>query len=349
METILSTRDLAKQFHYPEKEAGLGGSIRSLLWPRTRTVDAVKGVTFQVESGELLAFIGPNGAGKSTMIKMLTGILHPTSGEARVLGFVPWQDRQALAYRIGAVFGQRSQLWVHLPARDSFRLLARIYEVPDDEYARRLQELVELFDLGEIMGVPVRKLSLGQRMRCEIAASLIHSPEVIFLDEPTIGLDVIAKEKIRELILSANSQAGTTIFLTSHDAGDIEKLCRRVVIVDRGQILLDTTVQSLKRSDHFRVRTIGLRTDRAIEGFAMDGVEVLKQKGTGMKLRVDGSRVPVESVLQRLMELGRIEDITVRAPSLEEIIARIYREKGLPEPPVAPEVTEQEAEEQEES
>ncbi|MBI4859050.1 MAG: ABC transporter ATP-binding protein [Candidatus Riflebacteria bacterium] len=315
----------------------------SLIAPKVRTIDAVRDVTFQVEPGELLAFIGPNGAGKSTTIKMLTGILHPSCGEARVLGFVPWRQRRELAFHIGSVFGQRSQLWMHLPPQDSFRLLGRIYEVPDRDHHRRIAKMAELFDLGELLTTPVRKLSLGQRMRCEIAASLLHSPRVIFLDEPTIGLDVIAKQKIRDLILTANAEEGMTIFLTSHDAGDIEKLCKRVIIIDRGQLLMDASVQALKRSEHFTLRTIGVRMSRPVESFEMEGVEILKKKGPGMKLQVDGARVPVESVIRRLMEFGHLEDISVRMPSLEEIIARIYREKGLPGAP--PEATADDGEE----
>ncbi len=339
MPPVLSTRDLSRQFALTEKLPGLFGSVRSLWAAKTRTVDAVLPITFAVEPGELLAFIGPNGAGKSTTIKMLTGILHPTAGEAQVLGFVPWQQRQELAFHIGSVFGQRSQLWMHLPPADSFRLLARIYELPEREYETRIGQLVEWFDLRELMTTPVRKLSLGQRMRCEIAAALIHSPRVIFLDEPTIGLDVIAKEKIRQLIKTANAEAGVTIFLTSHDAGDIEKLCRRVIIIDHGQILLDSDVQALRRSHQFTTRTLGLRLNKPAADFRCDGVEVLKAKGPGLKLRVDTAVTPLDRVIRAVLEYAVIEDLTARDPSLEDIIAHIYRNKGLPPPPAPGEVT----------
>jgi len=194
--------------------------VKSLVRPDYRETRAVAGVCFRVNEGEALAFIGPNGAGKSTTIKMLTGILHPTSGRATVLGRVPWLERERLAFDIGSVFGQKSQLWLHLPPADSLGLLARIYEIPRADYLSRLERLVELFEIGPLMTTPVRKLSLGERMRCEVAAALIHSPRLVFLDEPTIGLDVIARQTIRDLIRRMNREEGVTVFLTSHDVGD---------------------------------------------------------------------------------------------------------------------------------
>lgn len=198
---VIQIQQLTKTFVTREKQAGLRGSIRSLFRPVHRETLAVKSITFDVEEGERLAFIGPNGAGKSTTIKMLVGILYPTSGQAQVLGKIPWRERQKLAYEIGAVFGQKSQLWYHLPPADSFELLARIYDLDKSAYQQRLNCLIELFEIGDYLRVPVRKLSLGERMRCEIAASLLHHPRILFLDEPTIGLDVVAKERIRQFIL----------------------------------------------------------------------------------------------------------------------------------------------------
>jgi len=243
----ITVQDLQKQFLVREKEPGVWGSIKATFRPRLRQVDAVRGVTFSVEPGEMVGFIGPNGAGKSTTIKMLTGILYPTAGNAQVLGLCPWRHRQRLAFRIGSVFGQKSQLWYHLPPADTFNLLARIYELPDREYRRRRDWLVELFEIGGFLHTPVRKLSLGQRMRCEIAASLLHKPDVLFLDEPTIGLDVIARQQIRDLIRAMNREEGTTIFLTSHDVGDIEQLCRRVIIINHGQLIMDDSLNTLRR------------------------------------------------------------------------------------------------------
>jgi ABC-2 type transport system ATP-binding protein len=211
---VITVSGLVKEFRAKIKPPGLAGSFRSLVRPEYRTVAAVKNIGFEVERGEVLGFIGPNGAGKSTTIKMLTGILHPTAGTVRVLDLAPHRDRVRLAFRIGSVFGQKSQLWFHLPPSDSFQLLAGIYEIPAPEFQKRLGFLTELFELGDLLDVPVRRLSLGQRVRCEIAASLLHRPEIIFLDEPTIGLDVVVKQKIRDLIVRLNREERTTIFLT---------------------------------------------------------------------------------------------------------------------------------------
>ncbi|MGH2593667.1 MAG: ATP-binding cassette domain-containing protein, partial [Anaerolineae bacterium] len=245
--SIIDVRGLSKTFSVKRKEAGLRGSLKSIIRPEFRRVEAVRGITFSLEPGELLAFIGPNGAGKSTTIKMLTGILYPSSGQAQVLGLTPWRDRRQLAYRIGSVFGQKPQLWYHLPPIDTFNLFSRIYELDDRDFKQRAESLIESFAIGDLIHTPVRKLSLGQRMRCEIAASLLHRPQVIFLDEPTIGLDVVAKQHIRDTIKTLHEQEGVTIFLTSHDAGDIESLCKRVIIVNHGTILYDDRLSALKR------------------------------------------------------------------------------------------------------
>ena len=318
---------LRKTFVSREKQQGLRGSLRSLFRPDYREVEAVAGISFAVEQGERVAFIGPNGAGKSTTIKMLVGILHPTSGEAQVLGKVPWRQRERLAYEIGAVFGQKSQLWYHLPPQDSFDLLAHIYELPAADYRSRLARLVELFEIGEHLASPVRKLSLGERMRCEIAASLLHRPQILFLDEPTIGLDVVVKQRIRDLILELNRQEQVTVFLTSHDAGDVEALCKRAMVINHGQVIFDGRVSTLKR-DYLHVKTISLKLGEAWEGFEETGVEVLKQKGYGVKLGVDTRTVPIETVIGRLLARYRVADINVDNPPMEEIIARIYEGAG---------------------
>ena len=242
----ISTRNLTKTYRTRVKSEGLGASFRALVRPERKDIHAVRNIDMTVEQGEIVAFIGPNGAGKSTFIKMLCGILHPTSGEISVLGMSPVKDRRKLSLRIGTVFGQKSQLWLHLPALDSFTLLAAIYEIADAERRRRVDELSELFELGDFLRTPVRKLSLGQRIRCEVAASLLHDPDLLFLDEPTIGLDVVVKQALRELILRRNKEKGTTVFLTSHDPSDIEHLCHRAVVIDEGAIMLDTPVDTLK-------------------------------------------------------------------------------------------------------
>lgn len=289
----------------------------------------MRDIDFTVARGETVAFIGPNGAGKSTTIKILTGILHPTSGEARVLGFTPWKDRRRLAFRIGSVFGQRSQLWLHLPPGDTFDLLSRIYEMDRDDYRKRRAQLVELFELGEIVDTPTRKLSLGQRMRCEVAASLLHKPEVLFLDEPTIGLDPVAKATIRELISRANREEGVTVFLTSHDAGDIERLCKRVLIINHGRILFDDGTNRLRR-EFLQKKEIDLKLTAPWQNeLNMPGVEVLKAKGFGMKLSVDTARLSIEKVVSGILARGGVEDITIQNVPMEEIIADIYRKQAV--------------------
>ena len=321
---IIQVNNLHKTFQTKRKRPGLAGSLRAVVKPELQTVEAVKGITFALEAGELLAFIGPNGAGKSTTIKMLTGILYPSGGEASVLGLVPWKERRKLAYRIGSVFGQKPQLWYHLPPADTFHLFARIYELDDKEFKERQAFLIEAFDIGELIHTPVRKLSLGQRMKCEIAASLLHRPQVIFLDEPTIGLDVVAKQQIRDTIKLLHEREGTTIFLTSHDAGDIESLCKRVIVVNYGQVIFDDRVSALKRS-YLTRKVVSVRfAERLENGFVLDGVEVLKVGNYGVKLQFDTRQTSVENVLQRLMDAHSVADITVNDPPMEEIIRSIY-------------------------
>ena len=325
--TTIQVQGLTKTFVTKEKQPGLRASVRALFRPARRETQAVKDVTFTVEEGERVAFIGPNGAGKSTTIKMLVGILYPTSGQALVLGKVPWRERSRLAYDIGAVFGQKSQLWYHLPPADSFDLLARIYELERAAYRQRLASLVELFEIGEYLQVPVRKLSLGERMRCEIAASLLHRPRILFLDEPTIGLDVVVKQRIRDLILELNQQEGVTIFLTSHDAGDVEILCKRAMVINHGEVIYDGRVSTLKR-DYIHTKTISLKLGEPWQGFDGRGVQVLKHKGYGVKLEVDTAVTPIEEVVGQLLAHYTIVDLNVDNPPMEEIIASIYTRRN---------------------
>lgn len=321
---IVQVKDLAKTFHVKQKAAGLAGSFRSIWRPETTEVTAVSDVSFALDSGEMLAFIGPNGAGKSTTIKMLTGILHPSAGEATVLGYTPWQDRRKLGYHIGTVFGQKPQLWYHLPAEDTFRLFARIYELDMNAFRERRNFLVDAFQIGHLLQTPVRKLSLGQRMKCEIAASLLHRPSVIFLDEPTIGLDVVAKQQIRQAIRTLNETENTTIFLTSHDAGDIESLCKRVIIINHGTIIFDDRTSVLKRQ-HLRKKVVDVRFGESLsEPFELAGVSVLKQGEFGVKMEFDSQAIPVERVLQQIITTKPCNDINIADPPLEDVIREIY-------------------------
>ena len=244
--TAIVAKDLTKTFEVKVKEKGLKGSIKSIFKPEFKKIEAVKGINFEVDEGEMIAFIGPNGAGKSTTIKMLTAILYPTSGSIEVLGIDPTKNRTQLAYEIGTVFGQKEQLWMHLTPYDNFRFFGAIYDIKDDEVENRIQELKQMFELEEFIDTPVRNLSLGQRIRCEIAASLIHKPKVLFLDEPTIGLDPVVKGNVRSLIKKMNKEYNMTIFLTSHDVSDIERLCKRVIIINNGQLVFDDSICKLK-------------------------------------------------------------------------------------------------------
>jgi ABC-2 type transport system ATP-binding protein len=327
MSPIVAVTDLSKTFSRRVRGSGLRGLLESYARPQVQTVEAVRGLNMEMAEGESLALIGPNGAGKSTTIKMLTGIMHPTSGHATVLGLVPWQQRTQLAMNIATVFGQRSQLWYHLPAGETFDLLARIYEIPQAEYRARRADLVARFELEPLLGSAVRKLSLGQRMRCEIAASLLHRPRILFLDEPTIGLDVIAKQQIRALIRELNQEDGVSVLLTSHDAGDIEHLCKRVIVINHGTVVFDDRVSTLRRR-YLRRKVVSLRLmeeDPALPD--LPGVQIVKARGFGLQLEVDTDRTPIESVIARLMGALRIADITIEDPPMEEIIAAMYRDQ----------------------
>jgi ABC-2 type transport system ATP-binding protein len=290
---------------------------------RGAPVEAVAGISFAVEAGERLAYIGPNGAGKSTSIKMLTGILHPTSGEAAVLGIVPWKKRRELAARIGTLFGQRSQLWYQLTPRQTFGLLGRIYRIPADEERRRLARLGELLDAHQLFDQPVRSLSLGQRMRCELVASMLHAPEVLFLDEPTIGLDLVAKSRFRDLIVRINEEQGTTILLTSHDVSDIEQVARRVIVINHGRLIYDDRVSVMRRA-LLGTKMLDVRFEQPPTSVEVEGARLVKLSGAGAKLVVDTGQRPIRSVLDDLLDRYNVVDISVADPPLEEIVSHIY-------------------------
>jgi ABC-2 type transport system ATP-binding protein len=320
----IEVRDLRKTFETKRKAAGLGASLRALVRPETQTVEAVRGISFAMEPGEILGFVGPNGAGKSTTIKILTGILHPTSGEATVLGYVPWRERGRLAYEIGSVFGQRPQLWYHLPAIDTFLLFGKVYELDDAVVRRRIALLAEAFEIEDLLETPVRKLSLGQRMRCEVAASLLHSPRLLLLDEPSIGLDVVAKQRIRDTVRRMNQEERVGVLLTSHDAGDLEALCQRVIIVNEGEIVYRDKVSALKRNFLTSKQVDVLYVEELAPGFHVPGTETVKQGRYGVKLRFDARATPVAGVVAALAAYGNLADVTISDPSLEEVIRAIY-------------------------
>ncbi len=326
MSHSIEVENLTKVFQFSVKDQHQG-VIRNFFNPSKKIITAVDHISFSVEPGEALAFIGPNGAGKSTSIKMLTGILYPTDGSISVLGLNPQKDRRKLSYRIGTVFGQRSQLIFNLPVRDSFRLFGKIYELPAKKILEREAELSRLFEIEDILDQPVRKLSLGQRMRCEIAVSLIHNPEIIFLDEPTIGLDIVAKRKLREVLSQLNSALGTTIFLTSHDAGDIEALCRRTIIVNHGRVVLDTPTDALQRK-FLTQKHIRVEFQEKIKIPRITGAKLIEKDDTSAQFLVDTRRHPLNVILKDLVSNYEIKDMDVENSSLEEIISSIYQQKA---------------------
>ena len=320
---VIKLTDVSKIFSIKQKQAGFRGSLWSFIRPRYIQVTAVDRISFTVNEGEFLALIGPNGAGKSTTIKMLTGILTPTSGNVSVLNFTPHIERQKLAYHIGTVFGQRSQLWFHLPAQDTYDLFARIYELDQNEYKKRIHFLVETFEIGDLLTIPVRKLSLGQRMRCEIVASLLHKPKILFLDEPTIGLDVIAKQQVRSVLKFLNEEEHTTIVLTSHDAGDIETLAERTIIINHGTVVFDNPTEQLKKK-FITTKIVEFITDKPLEVSWPFG-KIIESTPVNIKIAVDITKFSIAELMSFAMSHGQIQDINIYDQPLEDIIAAIYR------------------------
>lgn len=322
---IIEVKKLNKTFKIKEKEKGLKGSIKSLIKPKYKKISAVNNISFNIERGEILAFIGPNGAGKSTTIKMLTGILYPTSGSVNVLGLDPTKDRKKLSYEIGTVLGQKEQLWTHLTPYDNFKFFGNIYDIKDEVIERKITELSNLFELNDFINTPVRNLSLGQRIRCEIAAALIHDPKILVLDEPTIGLDPVVKETIRTLIKRLNKELHTTIFLTSHDVGDIEKLCKRVIIINKGKLVLDDSMENLKYN-YLNKKIIEAKMKEKINLDDAKGITILKDKGYNLKIEVDTKKTTMSEAI-KLLDPEKINDINISNIPLEDIITDIYKGK----------------------
>ena len=320
---VITVENLSKTFKAKKKEKGLKGSLKSMIKPKYNIIKAVKNISFSVEKGEMIAFIGPNGAGKSTSIKMMTGILFPDDGKIDILGFNPTKDRKRLAYEIGCVFGQKEQLWTHLTPYDNFKFFGAIYDIPEKAVEKKIEEMREIFELDEFINTPVRNLSLGQRIRCEIVASLIHEPKILFLDEPTIGLDPVVKEKIRSLIKRMNKEYKTTVVLTSHDVSDIEKLCKRVIIVNKGQIVLDDTMENLKYH-YLNKKIIDAKMKEKVNLDEVDGITILKDKDYNLKLEVDLKKKNISDAI-KLLNTDNIVDINISNVPLEQIISDIYQ------------------------
>ena len=310
---------LQKSFHVSERS----GAIRGIFHRRHRLVQALNDISFSIEAGELVGYIGPNGAGKSTTVKVLSGILVPDRGVVRINGRVPWKQRIEHVRCIGVVFGQRTQLWWDLPVADSFQLLRDIYSVHAVEFKRSFDELVSLLDLSGLLDTPVRQLSLGQRMRCDIAASLLHSPSILFLDEPTIGLDAVAKIAVRDFIRHINVERKVTVILTTHDMDDIEALCRRTMVIGNGKILSDGSLDDMrKRVNSDRYLTIDFADDAV--HISEPGVEVVKKEGHRMILRFSTDRVSTDQLVSKILADFSVRDLFIENPPIEEIVASYY-------------------------
>jgi len=323
---------LTKTFRLRRARRGLLGRLGDLVQPRTEMVPAITDVSFAIGAGERVAFVGPNGAGKSTTLKILSGILRPDAGHAQVLGFVPWRQRRQLSFRVGTVFGQRSQLWYHLPARDTFALLADVYEVEPSRHRKRFTFLVEAFELGALLDKPVRQLSLGERMRAEIVASLLHEPEILFLDEPSIGLDASAKALVRTLLKQQSQEDGATLLLTSHDTGDIEQVCDRVLVIHGGRLLWDGAVDALRRS-YVRTKRVTIWSDCETLSLSLPGVRCVSQSAYRTEVEIDVGVGSVGALVNAAQRQGALRDLAVEDPPLDHVIRALYAEASARRPP----------------
>lgn len=321
--SVIQARELSKHFKVPVRKEGRFAAVRNLFsFERTAKV-AVDNVTFTIEKGEMVGYVGPNGAGKSTTIKMLTGILVPTLGEAEVAGMTPHRDRKRLAHRIGVVFGQKTQLWWDVPVIESLRLLKEIYKIPTSTYKANLELFNDLLDLHEFQNTPVRQLSLGQRMRSDLTASLLHSPEILFLDEPTIGVDVVAKDRFRSFIQQLNRERQVTVLLTTHDLSDIEKVCERMMIIDHGRIIYDGAIEGMKaRLAPYRVLVVDF-ADRVAD-IQVDRAELMEGDGRRARLRFNRWEISASELITKLAQKYSVKDISVEEPEIETIVREIY-------------------------
>ncbi len=330
---IIDIKDLRKSFRGFKRREGVLGSVKDLFHREYTTVNAVDGISLRVEPGEMIGYIGPNGAGKSTSIKMLTGILKPSSGEMNVLGYHPFRDRKEYTQRIGVVFGQRTQLWWDIAVVESFKLLAKIYRVEEKDFKARMKILGEVLELEPLLHTPVRKLSLGQRMRCDLAASLLHSPPILFLDEPTIGLDAVAKDSIRNFLRHIHAEFGTTILLTTHDLKEIEELCERIVVLDKGTIVYDGSLNAIKAIPGLKREVqLDFPGDAPFDALAalLNGkVELEREGARRVKGKYDPRDIPTGDLLKTVLGRFEVADLSVAEPNIEEVIMKIYRE-GVP-------------------
>lgn len=325
---IITVQNLQKHFKLPKHHRGSWGAVRNLFTQEYRLVKAVDGISYQVAQGELVGYLGPNGAGKSTTIKMLTGLLVPSGGELWVNGRIPWRERQTHVAHIGAVFGQKTTLWWDLPVIESLDLLQHVYQIPADRYHQNLKEFTDLLELDPFLYTPVRSLSLGQRMRADICAALLHDPALLFLDEPTIGLDVVAKERIRQFIKHINRDRGTTVLLTTHDLSDVEKLCERVMIIDQGRLLYNGRLETLQTRFGGK-RELVVDFAQPYLNVVVEGAEVVEHDNLRATYQFDRQTITASELIGRISAHYRILDLAVREPEIEATVRRIYEEKLL--------------------
>ncbi|MFC1685437.1 ATP-binding cassette domain-containing protein [Nanoarchaeota archaeon] len=326
--SVISVKNIKKEFKEYKRDAGIIAAAKSLFSREYTTKHALKGVSMNVKKGEVIGFIGPNGAGKSTLIKILTGVLHPSSGEVQCVGYIPWEQRIKYVQHAGVIFGQKSQLWWDIPAIDTFELHKHLYGIPEREFKKRLENMIKKLDIGSFVGKQVRQLSLGERMRCELVLALLHKPKLVFLDEPTIGLDAIAKDKIRQFVKEFNRKYGTTFIVTTHDMSDIEHLCKRVVIINHGTIIYDGPLNDIKKKFANKKIIECTFSTPIIKTYKLKGMEIIKQKQYRMTAELDLSKCKVRKAVDHIIKrYGDWEDIDIRDPPIEEIIKLIYKKR----------------------
>ncbi|HIU40372.1 MAG TPA: ATP-binding cassette domain-containing protein [Candidatus Aphodocola excrementigallinarum] len=325
--SLIYVNNISKQFKVAQRPSGLKNAIRSFFKRDYKIIDAIKNVSFKINKGEIVGYIGPNGAGKSTTIKILSGILVPDSGVCKVKGFVPYNERDKYVKHIGVVFGQRSQLWWDIPAEDTFDLLKDVYDIPNDKFIKIKNELIDKLNLKDFINVPVRQLSLGQRMRCEIAASLLHSPEILFLDEPTIGLDAVSKTIVRDFIKKLNKEKKTTVILTTHDMSDIEALAKRIILIGKGTVLYDGALKSLKNKyDNNKYITVNTKDKIDVKN---KGIIKKEKISEGYKFTIDSKIINISDFLNLISKNISIDDVEIENENIDNIIVKLYEEYNV--------------------
>jgi ABC-2 type transport system ATP-binding protein len=323
---MIEVSRLIKYFRVTQPGQGFGGKLKALFAPEYRTIKAVDDISYTIQDGEIVGYLGPNGAGKSTTIKLLTGVLVPTSGAVLVHGVVPYRDRKANAYRIGVVYGQRSQLWWDLPLVDSFEILGAMYKVPAQRYRQNLDFLVDLLQMESFLNQSVRRLSLGQRMKGDIVAALLHEPPILYLDEPTIGLDIVAKNRILQFLQQLNREKGTTILLTTHNLSDVERICPRIMIIDQGKVVLDDSRSEIL--NHFgRMKQLVVEFENEVEPVDLPAGRVVKEEDNKLFIEFDREQISAFDLILSLKEHKGIADISIKEENIETIVTKIY-EKG---------------------